>query len=307
MNVKEYIFTWIIKNWLSVFYRFENAPYYFKLAQELGYHILPKRYYSPVPDTRDIPELQWEKQTQLVGIDMNESVQAAYLKDIFPLYLTEFDEFPQSQPDDLYRYYHNNDFFVGADAIALYCLIRHYKPSKIIEVGSGFSSKLSVEALRRNNLGDISCIEPYPDKTLKTNPRISSLLAQKVQEVDLSFFTTLEENDILFIDTTHAIKTGGDVYYLFLEVLPRLKHGVLIHIHDIFLPWDYPRAWVLDHLMFSNEQYLVQAFMTFNSGFEILFSSSYMTIRYREEMEAALIKYPRWDHGCSLWIRRNRT
>ncbi len=304
MDYKERIFTWIVQHWFPEFFRPGRVPRFFDLSQRLGYHILPVQYYSPIPDTREISEKVWESQTEMVGLDTRDADQLNFLSNVIPLYLTEFDQFPREPSNDPIVYFHENFTFVGADAVALYCMVRHNRPGHVIEVGSGMSTRITAAALARNGCGELICIEPYPNETLKAHPGISSLLIQKVQEVDISLFEVLEDGDILFIDTTHAIKTGGDVPYLFLEVLPRLKPGVRVQIHDIFLPRDYPRPWVLDFLMFSSEQYLVQAFLAFNSGYEFLFSSSYMTIRHRDAMEAQIGRYPRWDHGCSLWIKR---
>ena len=151
-------------------------------------------------------------------------------------------------------------------------------------------------------------IDPYPNEVLKRGfPGLSRLIPEKVQDVPISEFMTLGDNDILFIDSSHVLKTGSDVHYEYLEVLPRLNRGVIVHVHDIFLPAEYPREWVLGEHRFWNEQYLLQAFLAFNESFEVLWAGSYMHLRYPEELETAFSSYRReetWPK--SFWMRRVR-
>ncbi len=130
---------------------------------------------------------------------------------------------------------------------------------------------------------------------------LRSLIEKKVQDIDLEFFSQLGTDDILFIDSSHTVKIGGDVNYLFLEVLPRLKPGVIVHVHDIFLPFDYRRDWVVSELRFWTEQYLLQAFLSFNSEFEVLMGNSYLAYQYMEDLKAAFPNSPWWGgevSGC---------
>jgi hypothetical protein len=132
---------------------------------------------------------------------------------------------------------------------------------------------------------------------------LRSFVEAKVQDVDLEFFAQLAPGDILFIDTSHTVKIGGDVNYLFLEVLPRIKPGVLVHVHDIFLPFEYRRDWVMDELRFWTEQYLLQAFLTFNSEFEVLMANYYAGHYFEEDLKRA---FPGLQSvkGGSFWMRR---
>jgi hypothetical protein len=132
---------------------------------------------------------------------------------------------------------------------------------------------------------------------------LESLIEKKVQDIDLNFFSQLRAGDMLFIDSSHTVKIGGDVNYLFLEVLPRLKPGVIVHVHDIFLPFDYRRDWVLDELRFWTEQYLLQAFLVFNAEFEVLMANSYLNQYHQEDLKAAFPNLSSWG-GSSFWMRR---
>ena len=121
----------------------------------------------------------------------------------------------------------------------------------------------------------------------------------------MSLFKELKEGDILFIDSSHILKIGGDVQYEFLEILPRLNKGVIVQIHDIFIPVEYPKAWVLGNKLFYDEQYLLQAFLVFNSAFEVLWVGSYMHIRHPDKLEKTFNSYDRrtaWP--CSFWMRK---
>lgn len=153
---------------------------------------------------------------------------------------------------------------------------------------------------------ELITIDPYPNEVIKQGfPGLTRLIAQRVQDVELQQFNGLGENDILFIDSTHVLTIGSDVRYLFLEILPRLAKGVLVHVHDIVLPAEYPRKWVLEEYRFWNEQYLLQAFLAFNTNFEVLWAGSYMHLRHPDRLEEAFPSYnraARWPG--SFWMRR---
>src|SRR4029077_17078568 len=175
------------------------------------------------------------------------------------------------------------------------------------EVGSGFSSLILGNAAARNDSSGLICIEPFPRDFLRDGfPGLQSLIEKNVQNIGLEFFSQLDSRDILFIDSSHTVKIGGDVNYLFLEVLPRLKPGVIVHVHDIFLPRDYRRDWVMDEFRFWTEQYLLQAFLMFNSDFEVLMANSYLSHYYEEDLKATYPSLPSWDGG-SFWMRRKIT
>jgi len=148
--------------------------------------------------------------------------------------------------------------------------------------------------VENENSAELIAIEPYPNEVLRRGfPGLSRLIPRKVEEVDLSQFDELKQNDILFIDSSHVLRIGNDVQYEYLEVLPRINKGIIIHIHDIFLPMEYPKNWVLKMHRFWSEQYLLQAFLAFNSAFEILWAGSYMHLRHPDQLEKAFSSYNR--------------
>jgi len=185
-------------------------------------------------------------------------------------------------------------------------MVRRFQPRRIIEVGSGFSSLVLGQAAAKNESSALICIDPFPHAVVRENnrvPALQSLIDSKVQELDVKFFSQLESGDILFIDSSHTVKTGGDVNYLFLEVLPRLKPGVIVHVHDIFFPSEYRRDWVLQQFRFWTEQYLLQAFLIFNREFEVLIANSYLNHYYAPDLKAVFPNLRRWIGG-SFWMRR---
>lgn len=276
----------------------------FRRWERRGFHVTPVHFYKPIPDTQSLPETLWTHPSDLAGVEMNETAQLELLREHIPRFRDEYERLPASSPGKERGFYVNNTLFGGVDALVAYCMVRHFKPRTIIEVGSGFSSLILGQAAERNKTSAVICIEPFPREFLREGfPGLRSLIEKKVQDIELEFFSQLESDDILFIDSSHTVKIGSDVNYLFLEVLPRLRPGVIVHVHDIFLPFEYERDWVLDELRFWNEQYLLQAFLTFNSEFEVLMANRYLNHYHEADLKAAFPALDWWAGG-SFWMRR---
>jgi hypothetical protein len=275
---------------------------YFRFWESAGFHVTPVHFYSPIPKTADLPDEIWARETALTGLDMNEQSQLGLLAEC-QRFQPEYNALPQEPIDAPGRFYLRNPMFGGTDALALYALVRHFKPRVVIEVGAGFSTRLFVEAARRNGPTEIRCIEPFPDPILKQLAPPVTLIEERVQDVPLSIFECLEKHDFLFIDSSHVLRIGGDVSHLLLEVLPKLKPGVIVHFHDIFLPRPQPREWVLEQQRFWCEQDLLQAFLAFNGAFEVLLSNAFLGLRHQAVLREV---FPRadWWGGGSFWIRR---
>ena len=286
----------------------------FGFWQTFGFHITPNHFYQPVPDTRTLTNDIWDHESVLAGLDI-QAQNCLELLNTFQLeFNKEYDVFPYDKSDIPYEYYFNNNDFRSVDGEILYCMIRYFKPRKIIEVGSGYSTYLSAKAILRNKELDnnydaeLIAIEPYPNEVLENGFRgLSRLIKKNVQDISLDFFKELNENDILFIDSSHVLKIGSDVYYEFLEILPQIKTGVIVHFHDIFMPSEYPKEWVIKGRRFWTEQYLLQAFMSFNDSFEILWAGNYMNINYSQKLASAFRSYKRGETlPGSFWIRRTK-
>lgn len=186
-------------------------------------------------------------------------------------------------------YYYNNENFTAGDAEYYYSLIRYIKPGKIIEIGSGYSTLLTMEAIKMNKNENknyncqLTCIEPFEFKWLKS--RGVNFIEDMVENVDVEVFKSLERNDILFVDSSHIIKPNGDLLYIFMEIIPNLNSGVFIHFHDIFTPRDYLEFWVKDKILFWNEQYLLEAFLSYNKDFKIISSLNYLKHNYWDSIK----------------------
>jgi len=288
----------------------------FSILEHIGVHLTLNHFYQPIPDTRMIDDKLLSRRSQLVGINMNEPKQNELLNQ-FVKYKKEYDLLPRNKAEKPWQYYVNNPNFGPVDAEVLYCMIRSFKPKKVIEIGCGYSTYLSALAILKNGdengcRADLIAIEPYANKVLKAGfPGLTRLIQKKVQDIDLMEYEALSENDILFIDSSHVLKIGSDVQHAYLEILPRLNKGVIVHIHDVFFPCEYPKNWVLQMHRFWNEQYLVQAFLAFNKAFEIEWCGSYMHLMHSDKLEEAFSSYdPKtvWSNqrpgATSLWLRK---
>jgi len=270
----------------------------------------PGHYYSPIPDPTDVVGLSVRtgrrSVTEIAGIDLRWEHQESILKKVASFY-SEM-PFGDSKDEPRYcRYYFENGYYSFGDGIILHGLLRHLRPNQIIEVGSGFSSCLMLDVNQLFFDGQMKCtfIEPFPER-LYENMRESdkssaTVLESKVQEVELEVFNSLAENDILFIDSSHVGKAASDVNYLFFEVLPRLKAGVLIHIHDIFYPFEYPEDWILGGRSW-NEAYMLRCLLMHNKKFEIQCWGDALSIHRRSLVESLMPKCL-LNPGAGLWLK----
>ena len=267
-------------------------------------------FYSPIVDTDDIEhraDTVWLSRNGLAGIDFNRAQHLEILASWFPEFIADFDYPESGDAENPSGFFCLNDQFSWLDARALYVFLRKMRPARVVEIGSGFSSLLIADVIRRFfyvNECEFVCIEPYPRAFLTRGvPGISRLVQQRVESVDLAEFTRLDRGDIMFIDSSHIAKTGSDVLFLFFNVLPVLKPGVVIHVHDVFLPNDYPREWVIDQNRSWNEQYLLQALLMYSTRFKVLFGCAYAAHVHGPAVVAALARDD--GHGMSggsFWI-----
>jgi predicted O-methyltransferase YrrM len=283
----------------------------FRFWERHGAHVVPVHFYEPIPDTRQLDPKLWEGAREIPGVNFRVDEQLARLRHFADRYRSEYEAFPFEPTGRPHEFFDNNGQFASTDPEVLHCMIREYRPRRVVEVGCGYSTLVTAAALRRNaeedgTLGELICIEPYPNETLRGGfPGLTRLIPTPVQGVPLEFFQELEANDVLFIDSSHVVAIGSDTTREVLDILPRLKPGVLVHFHDIFFPVEYPRNWVLDEHRFWNEQYLLEAFLSFNDRFEILYAGSYLHILQRDKLlEFSSLYKPSMRWTGSLWMRR---
>jgi hypothetical protein len=264
---------------------------YFKL------HITPAHFYSPIPTTYELGPEVFDKIYDCTGIDWNMSGQQANLEEFHAKYYNE------------YKPTVNIARFSQVDSFILYSFIRERKPAKMIEIGSGESTKVSLAALEMNKKEGSTCefyaIEPYPEKFLRDiHSSDVTLISKKLQEVDIDLLTSA---DLLFIDSSHVSKVGSDVNYEILEIIPKLKVGALIHWHDIMIPTNYWKRWIDNGNMFWNESYMVHSFMLFNKSFRVVWASRYLQIKYPDELRKCFSYFSPEDDNqqiTSFWIER---
>jgi predicted O-methyltransferase YrrM len=267
----------------------------------------PGHYYSPIPDREAVlrDTRLWDMPRTIPGIDLREDGQLRLLDD-FARYYKDL-PFPEDRTPPR-RYYLRNTNFVYADGITLYAMLRHVKPRRVIEIGSGFSSAAMLDTIELFLGGAVSvtCIDPDPgclNSLLRPDDRLrATVIERRVQDLPPAIFQALEAGDILFIDGSHVAKIGSDVNYLLGEVLPALRVGVFVHIHDVPYPFEYFREWIRRGLAW-NEAYMVRAFLTFNSAYEIVFFNSFLEhfhrVWFEQHMPLCLE-----NTGGSLWLRR---
>ncbi|MFW6092446.1 MAG: class I SAM-dependent methyltransferase [Pseudomonadota bacterium] len=260
-------------------------------------------YYEPRFEFADAAD--FERERPLPGIDWNLDGQLALLERFD--YVAELYDVPRAQPRAR-GFFLDNDSFGPGDAEFWYQLIRTLKPRRIFEIGSGHSTLMAVKAINRNRAEDPAyacrhvCIEPFERPWLEEAGVV--VIRARVEELELSLFAELGEDDILFIDSSHVIRPQGDVLFEYLELIPSLAPGVVVHVHDIFSPRDYPERWLVDEVKLWNEQYLLEAFLSHNGNWSVLGALNYLQHRHHDALaRVAPFLTPDAEPG-SFYMRR---
>jgi len=295
--------------WLKLLRQKGSSPLSNSLLMRVGVFPILDHYYEPMINPAKHLERPLDEDRELASIDLNLAGQLRLLNEF--QYAEELKSFPIYK-EKATGYYYLNDSYGPGDSEYLYNMIRHFQPKQIIEIGSGNSTLMAQNAILKNqqlNSGYYcihSCIEPFEQPWLEELG--IDVKRERVEKIDLSFFKNLEANDILFIDSSHIIRPQGDVLHEYLNILPLLKPGVIIHIHDIFTPKDYPAKWVVENHHFWNEQYLLEAFLSFNDSFEIIGALNYLKHHYFEELKVKcpiLSDFSACEPGA-FWIRKTK-
>lgn len=265
----------------------------------VGLQVVAKSFYSPIPDIGRLPAETWERPSDLVGIELDLDLQLEFLESELAGPLGEFDPSPELR---------TNGSYGPIDADVLYAMVRALKPRRIVELGSGYTSLIIAQACVRNaeegSQTRYRAFDPYPGVAEPPLTGLDELVSALAQDVPREVFGELAAGDMLVVDTTHTVKTGGDVNRIVLDVLPALLPGVVVHFHDIFLPWEYPRVWAEDYGLYWSEQYLLQAFLALNSEFEVICALHALS---REQPDRLRHIVPSWSGEAApgaFWIRR---
>lgn len=262
-----------------------NLPASRKSLLGIGVYPLTNHYYAPKFDHRH-PTCPYSAPRTLPGIDWNVGGQLQWLGQLGRA--GELDDLASTLPA-AGAFHFNNGAFESGDAEVWYQLLRAQRPRQVIEIGSGYSTLLARRALAQNAKDDPTyrcrhvCVEPYEMPWLE-NLEIE-VVRKRVEELPVSFFSGLSAGDILLIDSSHMIRPQGDVLYEYLELLPTLAEGVIVHIHDIFSPRDYLESWLVDDIKFWNEQYLLEAFLTNNSEWKIVGALNFLHHSHYDELK----------------------
>jgi hypothetical protein len=296
--------------WLArIPFRLGGKPW--RAYERQGIVPVPVHYYHPYPEESDPGLLRhWERESDLAGIDLDVPASLALLDEIGRSFAAEC-VWPE-RTDDPRVFHSSNGQFGYASAAVAHAMVRRLAPRRVIEVGSGYSTHVLGGALARNaresgRSPELTSIEPHPPEILKAEiPFLSRRIERRVEEVDRSLFATLERGDLLFLDSSHVIRYGGDVLFLYLEILPALGTGVVVHIHDIHLPDPYPRVYYDESRYVWNEQYLLQAFLCHNPRFRVLLPCWLIHRKHDDAFRRAFPAYDPERHrpGSSLWIER---
>jgi hypothetical protein len=279
-----------------------------RVVRERRHHVLPRNYYAPVPDPGELTPEVWQRRNDLAGIDLDLDAQVAFLRDELAPFVAEWQP-ARSGEWGSGRFYLDNGTYGPGDAELLYAMVRRFRPARIVELGSGFTTLAAAEACERNAADGADCrydvYDPYPRGLVPAGARWpATTVEQRAQDVPLERFLELGDGDLLIVDTTHVVKMDGDVNRVILDVLPRLRAGVVVHLHDIWLPWEYHPGLVAE-LGFWNEQYLLQAYLSDNARWRVVLAAQALARERRADFEAAVPALA--DSGSeptNFWIRR---
>ena len=299
--------TFLSTFWLKLIVKINTKNFSDKIFMKLGLLPVLDQYYQPLINPRKYLKNSLRDERNLPGIDFNVTDQLNLISKFN--YNSELISFPENKTDVI-EYYYNNDSYMSGDSEYLYNFVRHFKPRRIIEIGSGYSTLMAVNAVLRNESDDNNyvcdhfCIEPYEQDWL--NKLGVTLIRKRVEEIEIDFFKQLSANDILFIDSSHIIRPQGDVLFEYQEILPILNSGVLVHIHDIFSPRDYLDSWILDDHLMWNEQYLFESFLCFNNKYKVLGALNYLSNNYKSQFSSAAPIFAKQNNRepGAFWIQK---
>ncbi|MDR0473608.1 MAG: class I SAM-dependent methyltransferase [Treponema sp.] len=299
----------------KIVYHMARLGYGTNECMEIGCLPVLTHFYQPIPDIRDLEKRDvWNNVSKLSGVSWNPQKYMENLKELSK-FANEC-EWPNEATGREMDFHINNGNFSYGCASVLHSIIRRNKPAKIIEIGSGNSSRIIIAALQKNVVEDNNynpeyiIIDPYSPLDISNFPSFTKLLKEQVETIDISIFQNLSKNDILFIDSSHVCKIGSDVNFEILEILPILNRGVYVHFHDIGLPYEYPKVYATnpDFRVFWTEAYLLQAFLAFNNEYEIILPLCYIQTNFENDFRTLFKKgndAVLWASG-SFWIKSIR-
>jgi hypothetical protein len=293
---------WLLKGLRRV--GLQHFPLVRGVLRRVGLLPVADHYYEPLFLERQL-SASMDDARPLPGVAWDGDAQVARLGEL--TWGGELASVPRTAPADTpLAFYAENGAYEGGDADLLYQMLRWKRPKRVLEVGSGMSTRLAAQALARNAAEGAPaqhvCIEPYEMPWLEALG--IPVIRERAEHVPLARYLELEAGDVLFVDSSHVIRPRGDVLFLLLEVLPRLSPGVVVHVHDIFTPWDPPRAWVLDEMRLWHEQYLLEALLTDSAKWRVLFGAQYLARRHPDALKAVAPMFGPSRSPGAVWLER---
>jgi hypothetical protein len=281
-----------IRSWPGRFaFRALNSASY-----HMGFRLVRDSYYSPLVDLDSVPREQPLR--PMPGIAFDSAEQLGFMREVLGPFLSELDIPDDDEGGALHL--HNGAYEAG-DAETLYAFVRARRPARVLEIGSGNTTRIIARALAANGAGEHVVYDPFAAAALDQLADIRRISASEIAD---SEFAALAAGDILFVDSTHIVKLGSEVNRVVLEALPTLATGVAIHFHDIFLPWEYPFGYFVYQRMYVNEQYLLQAFLALNPDYRILLALQAVGRLHPTEMAELIPSVRRGAAPAAFWIER---
>lgn len=282
----------------------DAGPEMRRRVEDGGFVLLPADFNSPAPLLGEL-EQTFEGAAGLYDKIFDSIEIRASLAAMAP-FAPEFDPPQSGDEQTATEFFWDNTHFSFTDAVAYYAMVRHLRPTRIVEIGSGSSTLVADAAIRQNGMGEIICIDPFIRPSIARLDGVTQTIKRPVQEMPVvKMQELLATADMLFIDSTHTVKIGSDCVYLYLVLLPAIAKKLLVHSHDVFLPFGMPVHWARDRQHYWNEQYLLYAWLLHNSRARVVFGSAYAA-HYLPDETAALMEGKAATGGCSLWYEINR-
>jgi hypothetical protein len=279
---------------------------YREKLQQHGINLIPSNFYSSIPSISEILgsyEYQDSTPPYLACGIFDHDRLCGELSALIP-FSEDFDPPTSGEEETCRSYFWENSQFSYSDGMSYYAYVRRIRPKTVVEIGSGFSSLAALEALSRNGVGKLKCIEPYPRPFIRTLGDEGALELHKIRAQDVTsdaLNSMLDDGDILFIDSTHTVKTGSDCLHIYLRLLPRINKKIFVHVHDVFLPFGMPQKWLLDSQIHWTEQYLLLALLIDNPKVRVLFGSAYHK-HFSPELLARFMHGRFASGGGSFWF-----
>ena len=275
-----------------------------KFMQQHGVTLTPSNYYSEIPTVQEIEE-SFRGESLTYCNELFDKEKMADFLAVLMAFAEEFDPPVDPLDGETSKYAWKNPMLSFSDAMSYYSIVRKEQPRNVVEIGSGFSSLVAMEAIKKNGHGNLTCIEPYPRDFIVDNKDVT-LVSKKAQEITADYLNDiLVDGDILFIDSTHTVKHGSDCLQIYLNLLPAIKSNVMIHVHDIHLPNPLPLSHLRDRQIYWTEQYLLGAYLTDNSRTELLYSSAFNLSKNRALLDKLMHgRFP--AGGASMWFKQEK-